>query len=38
VSGTSWGVAALLLGLAGGAIQLAQRRPAPEAQQTEAAR
>ena len=32
VSGTFWGVAALFLGLVGGAIQLAQRRPAPTQQ------
>jgi putative oxidoreductase len=32
VGGTFWGVAALFLGLIGGAIQLAQRRPAPTQQ------
>ena len=32
VSGTIWGVAALFLGLVGGAIPLAQRRPAPTRQ------
>ncbi len=34
VGGTFWGVAALFVGLIGGAIQLAQRRPAPPTQQT----
>ena len=32
MSGAFWGVAALVVGLAGGAIQLAQRRPAPSLQ------
>ncbi len=36
VSGTFWGVAALFVGVVGGVIQLAQRRPAPR-QQTETA-
>jgi hypothetical protein len=32
MSGALWGVAALFVGLVGGAIQLAQRRPAPTLQ------
>ena len=32
ISGALWGVAALFVGLVGGAIQLAQRRPAPTLQ------
>jgi len=32
IGGTLWGVAALFVGLIGGAIQLAQRRPAPTQQ------
>jgi putative oxidoreductase len=37
VSGALWGAAALLVGLAGGAIQLAQRRPVPALQTATAA-
>jgi putative oxidoreductase len=37
MSGAFWGVAALLVGLVGGAFQLAQRRPAPTLQATTAA-
>ncbi len=36
VSGAFWGVAALFVGLVGGAIQLAQRRTAPSLQATTA--
>lgn len=37
VSGGFWGVAALFVGLVGGGIQLAQRRPAPSPQTITAA-